>query len=252
LSAQSIRLLLILAALWGVTVPDEAAAREPVKLDLESMVLSRFVWRGEMWTDDPVFWQTATLRYKGLRAWNFFNVDLTSINGDRFELNEYDTILDYTFSFGRFSVAPGVLHFSSPTHFFPPSTKITLDVKTMLPLQPRLRVRVDPSASRGSYYIFSLAQRVSSRRGMPDLDLYASLGVSEPRYYRRRLDDRLTVTDALLGVSVPLNVGKGFTLAPYLEFTTLLDHSVREAQRDTGARRDALTGAVVLSRGMEF
>ncbi len=247
-----IRLLIVLAALGCGMGTNAADAREPVKMDLESMVLSRFVWRGEMWTDDPVFWQTATLRYKGLRAWNFFNVDLTSINGDRFELNEYDFLLDYTFAFRHFSVAPGVLHFSSPTDFFPSSTKITLDVKTFLPLQPRLRVRVDPKESRGSYHILSLAQRISPGNRMPDVDLYGSLGVSEPRYYRKRLGSGPAFTDALFGASVPIAVGKGFTLAPYVEYTTLIDHSVREAQGDTGARRDAVTWAVTVSRGMEF
>lgn len=229
-----------------------AAAREPIHLDLESTVLSRFVWRGEMWTDDPVFWQTVTFRYKGFRAWNFLNVDLTGINSDRLELNEYDYILDYTFSFKQFSLAPGVLHFSSPTHFFPSSTKITLDIKSTLPLHPRLRARFDPNESRGSYFIFSLAQRISPVHGAPDIDLYASLGASEPKYYHKRLDDDLTLTDSLLGVSVPLTVGKGFILAPYVEYTALLDHSVREAQRDTGAKKEAVTWAVMLSRNIEF
>ena len=248
---SSIRLLLFCSAL-GCGLADIATAREPIKIDLESMVLSRFVWRGEVWTGDPVFWQTAALRYRGFRAWNFFNMDLTAINGDRYELNEHDYILDYTYTFRYFSLAPGVLHFSSPTGFFPSSTKITLDVKTTLPLHPRLRLRVDPKETRGSYYIFSLAQRVSPYRGAPAVDLYASLGVSEPRYYRKRLGGNLTFTDALLGVSVPVEVGKGFTLTPFVELTSLLDHSVREAQRDTGAGKDMATWAVMLNRGIEF
>jgi hypothetical protein len=103
--------------------------REGVRLDMESSARSRFVWRGEMWTDDPVFWQTVTLSWRNFRSYNFFNVDLTDINGERYELNEYDYILDYTFRFRHFSAAPGVLHFSSPTNFFKPSTKITLDLR---------------------------------------------------------------------------------------------------------------------------
>ena len=73
-------------------------SRENIRVNLDGTYLSRFVWRGEMWTDDPVFWHTATIRYGDLRSYNFFNVDLTDINSDRYECNEFDFILDYTFS----------------------------------------------------------------------------------------------------------------------------------------------------------
>ena len=230
----------------------EAIAREPIRLELESTIPSRYIWRGEMSTDDPVFWQTVTFRYKGFRAWNFFNVDLTDINNDRFELNEYDYIFDYTISFKNFSVAPGMLHFTSPTSFFPSSTKITFDVKTTLPLHPRLRVRIDPKKSKGSYYILSLSKKTPLIRNVSDIEFYSTMGASEPKYYRARLCDDLAVTDLLLGVSVPINVGNGFVLAPYVEFTSLLNRSVREAQRDTGAKIDTVTWALVLNRGLEF
>ena len=72
-----------------------ANARDNIRVHLDGTFLSRFVWRGEMWTDDPVFWQTTTIRYKGFRSYNFFNVDLTDINNDKFECNEYDFIIDY-------------------------------------------------------------------------------------------------------------------------------------------------------------
>jgi hypothetical protein len=227
-------------------------ARDGIRLELESMLLSRFVWRGEMWTDDPVFWQTVTFRYKGFRAWNFFNVDLTDINDDRFQCNEYDYIFDYTFAFNAFSLAPGVLHFSSPTDYFKPSTKITLDVKVFAPLNPRLRVRIDPEKSSGSYYIFSLAHRISPNFLRNGINLYSSLGISQPRYYRKYLGGRLACTDLLLGVSAPLAIGKGFVLSPAVEVTSLLDNSIRRAQRDTGARKDAVTYLASISRTLEW
>jgi len=237
----------------GCMLPTEAAvAREKVRLELESMLLSRFVWRGEMWTDDPVFWQTVTFRYKGFRAWNFFNVDLTGINDDRFQCNEYDYIFDYTVLFSTFSIAPGVLHFSSPTDFFEPTTKITLDVKGFTILHPRLRVRIDPEKSRGSYYIFSVSQEITPFPSAGRVVLYGAAGASQPRYYRTYLDARLAITDILIGASVPFSLGKGFTVTPYVEYTSLIDRSVRRAQRDTGARKEAFTFAASVSRSMEW
>jgi len=218
-----------------------ARAENRVTLDFKSSVRSRFVWRGEMWTDDPVFWQTVAIRSGGFRCWNFFNIDLTDINGDRCELNEYDFILDYTFRRGRWSVAPGVLRFTSPTNFFKTTTKYTMDIRAVSSWNPRLRVRVDTEHSRGNYFIFS-----SSRRFVPfgerfAVSLYGETGISQPRYYRNRLSDRYALTDALAGVSMICVVGRGLTVTPFVEFTTLVDHSVREAQNDTGAKKDALT-----------
>ncbi len=99
---------------------------------------------------------------------DFFNVDLTDINGDRHELNEYDFILDYTVRFGRWSVAPGMLRFTSPTGFFETTTKYTIDIRAVSSWNPRLRVRIDSEHSRGNYFIFS-----SSRRFAPFGERYA-------------------------------------------------------------------------------
>jgi hypothetical protein len=245
----------VLLAAAGIVIsgdPGTARAREPLTLDLESSVRSRFVWRGEMWTDDPVFWQTATLRWRGFRSWNFFNIDLTDLNGDRYELNEYDFILDYTFRFGRWSVAPGMLRFTSPTGFFKTTTKYTLDIRMSSPWNPRLRIRIDTKHSRGSYYIFSASRRAAPLGGHFILALYGEFGLSQPRYYRGYLSDRIAATDALLGVSAPVAVGKGFTLSPFVEFTSLLDRSVRGAQEKTGAKKDAVTVGVMMGKIVVF
>jgi len=230
----------------------QAHARERISLDLNGTALSRFVWRGDMWTDDPVFWYTATFRYKGFRSYNFFNIDLTEINDDKFQCNEYDCILDYTFSFDTFSVAPGVLHFSSPTDFFESTTKITLQIKTHLPLNMGLRIRVDPEKSRGSYYILDISQRFSLKRPINQIDFYGSLGASQPRYYGKGLKDEIAFTDMLLGIGIPFNIGKGMTLTPLIEFTTLLGHHLRNGIEARGRKTEAFTYGITLARGFEF
>ncbi|MCE5249728.1 hypothetical protein LLG96_05860 [bacterium] len=242
----------IFIAFYLFLFTSDTHARDTIGMHLDSMFLSRFVWRGEMWTDDPVSWYTATFRYKGFRSYNFFNVDLTDINNDLYECNEYDFILDYTFSFRHFSLAPGVLHFSSPTDYFEPTTKIILQVKTDLPLHPGLRIRVDPEKSRGSYFILDVYQRVSPRIFKQDIDFYGSLGASQPRYYRRYLGTKTTLTDLLLGMSVPFRLGGDFVLEPVVEFTSLLDSSVRKAQEEKHYKKDAFMFGIRLSRNFEF
>jgi len=248
---------MILRIVWSALIfgallfpAGDAQAGSSVTLEFDSSVRSRFVWRGEMWTDDPVFWQTVTARWGNLRSWNFFNVDLTGINGDRYELNEYDFILDYTLRLGRWSVAPGVLRFTSPTGFFKTTTKYTLDIRAASPWNPRLRVRIDTEHSRGNYFIFSTARTLAPFGERFAFSLYGETGISQPRYYRIRLSDRYAFTDALIGLSLPLRAGRGFTVTPFAEFTSLLDHSVREAQRDTGAKKDVFTIGVSAARNM--
>ena len=239
-------LLSALMTAMGMVIADGEAAQfgEPVALELESSVRSRYIWRGEMWTDDPVFWQTATLKWRGFSSWNFFNVDLTDINDERWKITEYDYIFDYTFRFSRFSAAPGIYHFSSPAGFFEPSTKVTLELTAESTWNPGLWVSIDTKYSSGSYFIISAARRTGPLRCRAPLDVYGSVGISQPRYYRDYLGDRWAFTDALLGISVPFDMGGGFTLSLLAEFTSLIDRSVREAQEETGARKDSLTFGV--------
>ena len=84
------------------------------------------------------------------------------------------------------------------------------------------------------------------------LDVYGSVGISQPRYYRDYLDDHWAFTDTLIGMSAPFDIGDGFALSLFAEFTSLLDRSVREAQEETGARKDSLTFGVTATRGIEF
>ena len=85
---------MVVTALLLLVIPGRAHTRDRVRFDISGTYLSRFVWRGDMWTDDPVFWKIATIWYKGFRSYNFFNIDMTDINGDKFQCNEYDYILD--------------------------------------------------------------------------------------------------------------------------------------------------------------
>ncbi len=246
---KNILLLTVSILLVGLT---DAHARDRISIDLSGTALSRFVWRGDMWTDDPVFWNIATVHYKGFRSYNFFNIDLTDINDDKFQCNEYDYILDYTFSFDTFSIAPGVLHFTSPTDYFEPTTKITLQIKTNLPLNTGLRIRVDPEKSRGSYYIFDISQRFSLKKPIYQIDFYGSLGASQPRYYGKGLKDKIAFTDILLGIGIPFDIGKGMTLTPLVEFTALLGHHLRNGIKATGRKMETFIFGITLAKGFEF
>ena len=238
--------------LWLCAGPFDSHTRDVVNIDLDGTYINRFVWRGEMWTDDPVFWQTTTIRYKGFRSYNFFNIDLTDINNDKFKCNEFDFIIDYTFSFDSFSIAPGVLHFSSPTDFFEPTTKITLEVKVDLLLKPHIRIRIDPEKTRGSYYILSFSHNVLINRLVKEIDFYGSLGASQPRYYRKYLDNDVTLTDSLVGMNILFNIGKGFMFVTLVEFTSLIDSSIRDVQEENNYKKDAITYGIRLSKSFEL
>ncbi len=247
-------LLLALMAVIGIVTAggENARASEPFTVDMESSVRSHYVWRGEMWTDGPVFWQTATFRWYGFSSWNFFNIDLNDVNGERLKITEYDYIFDYTFRFSRFSAAPGLYHFSSLVGFFEPSTKVTLNITVKSTWNPGLWVSIDTKYSSGSYFIFSAARQVKPLKRLVPLNFYGSVGISQPRYYRNYLDDHWAFTDTLLGISTPFDIRSGFTLSLFAEFTSLLDRSVRKAQDETGARKDSLTVGVSVTRGIKF
>jgi len=177
---------------------------------------------------------------------------LTDINNDKFECNEFDFIIDYTFLFDSFSIAPGVLHFSSPTDFFEPTTKITLEMKVDLLLKPHIRIRIDPEKTRGSYYILSFSHNVLINRLVKEIDFYGSLGASQPRYYRKYLDNDVTLTDSLVGMNILFNIGKGFVFVTLVEFTSLIDSSIRDVQEENNYKKDAITYGIRVSKSFEL
>jgi hypothetical protein len=235
-----------------LTVSCSVSARDNIRVDMDGTFLSRFVWRGDMWTDDPVFWQTTTFGYKGFRFYNFFNVDLTDINGDSFQVNEYDFIIDYTFRYRSFSIAPGVLHFSSPTDYFEPSTKIILEIKVFSVMNPRFRVRIDPTGSKGSYFIGSMEQRIALPRLRKTVAVYGSFGMSEPRYYGKGLNEEFAFTDLLLGLSLPFQIYRDYSLSPTLEYTSLLGHNLRNGIKLRERPTEAITYSIRLAKSFDF
>ncbi len=208
-------------------VSAETSAREPVTVELETTVLDKFIWRGAPWTDDPVFWPQATIRHGGSRAYLFFNFDLTDINGDRYRCNEFDFIVDHTFRLGGFGIAPGVLHFSSPTDFFDPSTKITLALTADAPLRPSLNFRFDAKGIKGSYLIGKTYAEIPLGFREAVLETAFWLSGGSAKYYG--VDKGIVVTDTLLRLSVPAYIGGGWTLRPGLELTALVDPDIRDA-----------------------
>ncbi len=111
---------------------------------------------------------------------------------------------------------------------------------------------MDPEKSSGSYFILDVYQRFALPRFIDNIDFYGSLGASRPRYYRKYLGNKTTLTDMLIGIVIPFDFGRGFVVSPLVEFTSLLDSSVRKAQDEKGYDKDAFTYGIRIERGFEF
>lgn len=209
---------------------DPARAGEALHMEIETAALSKFVWRGAPWTDDPVLWPQMTFRRGGFRTYLLFNFDFTDINDDQYQCNEIDIIADNTFRFGRFGVAPGFIHYTSPTDFFDPVTKILLGLKMDTMFSPSLNFRFDVKGVKGSYVILKThhAFPVARTGAAIAADFWVSGGSA--RYYG--VDKGIVVTDTMVRLSLPFPVSDAVTLTPGVELTSLVDPALR---REYGA-----------------
>ena len=85
----------------GVTVGVAAEKTLPVDLKIGADAVSKYVWRGQLLTDDPVFQPTATVSYKGLSLNLWGSLDMTDIHetsGHIWRLQELDYTLAYAYS----------------------------------------------------------------------------------------------------------------------------------------------------------
>jgi len=126
--------------------------------------LSKYVWRAQLVTDDPVLQPEATLTYDDFSLGVWANIDLTNRNGERGQLSE----LDVTGEYGHTLLAgdPMVRGFIGATAYLFPSTaaKTTAEVyggiSLDLPVHPRFTVYYDVVEIEGLYATIGLHEEI--------------------------------------------------------------------------------------------
>jgi len=208
------------------------------ELDCELTVdyVSKYIWRGQNLDDDEVFQLGLSVSYKGLTAAIWGNLELTSINGNGGDFSEVDYTLDYS---GKISGIKGVGYSLGASYYSFPGTKVkdTTEVyaglSLDLPLRPSVTFYHDLDEADGTYISLALEHSVEriAKLGanMPvGMQLGTSLGWGSGSYNKYYWGtDQSKLNDLTLSASFPVEIG-GWTLAPSLNFVTLLSDDIRD------------------------
>jgi hypothetical protein len=196
---------------------------------------NKYVWRGMLLTDGPVFQPAATLGYKGASINVWGNLDLDDVNDLAGEFNEVDLTLDYTHTIKEFSVSGGLIYYDFPNTDFRSTLELYVAAGVDILLQPCLTLYFDVDQAEGIYGTLGLSHSFD----LPDsdsvswsLDLATSIGLGSSHYvdFYFGVHDA-AFTDFYAEGSLPITLFDQLTISPYVGVAVVLDTALR-AQMD--------------------
>ncbi|NOY80121.1 MAG: hypothetical protein GXP31_03855 [Kiritimatiellaeota bacterium] len=235
---KSILSALVLGTAVLLARTERALAQEnrilPFDTEIGVDVATKYVWRGQLLTDDPVIQPSATLSWKGLSLNVWGSIDATDVNegsGEEYRLQE----VDYTLSYG-FTPTEGLdLEAGFITYTFPGTGLYTTEEVygsvslSRLPLTPTLAVYYDVDEVEGFYvnlsvdHTFQLTEKLA-------LGLGAGIGWADSDYntvYFGVNDSGLG--DVSIGASLDYAVNERVSISAHVGYTAFADDDIRDA-----------------------
>lgn len=213
-----------------------AEEENKINLDITADFLSKYIWRGQVPNEDPVFQPGLNISLGNLTAivWGS-NLKLTDYNGNSRDFIEVDLGLDYSDEIpGCESVgySVGFVHYDFPHTPIPDTTEIYAGLNFDLPLNPSIMAYFDVDEADGTYLAFSVGhgvEKVAEILGIPvGLETSASLGWGDDSYnaYYWGVNGS-NLNDLTLSLAFPMELPGGWTVVPSLNYATIVDSDVR-------------------------
>ena len=231
--------ILAAAIALGVAAGASAEETERPSVSADVAVISKYVWRGLILTDDPVLQPSLTVGYKGLGLNIWANTDLTDVNGTPGEINELDYTLDYSFSVKKVNLGVGVIQYTFPHTGFEPTTELFGTAALDVLLSPTVKIYWDVDEVGGVYGTVGIGHSfaLGEARGIsPVLDLSASLGYAtsgwNEGYYGVNSSG---FVDLLLTAGLPIPIDGHLSITPYVSYSKVIDSDLKNAVADDDA-----------------
>ncbi len=224
------------AALVGAGLLGGASAvqAEGVGVEVGTDIVSKYIWRGQLLTDDPVLQPSVTLSYGNFafNAWG--SIDMTDINEDGTSTYNMQEV-DYTLSYGfapceGVDMEVGVIIYDFPGTAFKTTEEVYASVSlSSLPLSPTLSVNYDYDEVDGYYANLSVGHSFELTEKL-GLSLGAGLGWGNSGYNDAYFGvDSGQVNDLALSASLDYAVNDNFAISGYLGYSELVDSDIEGA-----------------------
>ncbi len=235
--AAGLALCVVGVAAVGIADPARgvAAQEKDWYLAIDAAYNSKYVWRGIAVVDDHVFQPSVTIGYGNLSLNVWGSRDLTSENGSAGDFTEIDYTIDYSWSHDDLGFSVGAIYYDFPHDGGAGTYEVYGAASLDVMLSPTLTLYADIDEADGMYATFGVGH---SFRGLWQplkdvslgLDVGASVGLGSSNYNDFYFGvDETALTDALVSVGWPLQIGERWTLTPSVCFSQLLDGDIRDA-----------------------
>lgn len=212
----------------------QEASENPLSVAVTMDWVSRYIWRGQM-VSHSVFQPEVAVGYAGFSASVWGNMELSKYNGQRGDINEYDYALEYGQTLlGPLNGSVGVIHYSLHGTDAPSTTEVFWGLGLDTFLNPEVKFFHDVEEVEGATYAtFGVSHSLDELFKLGDLpvglDISATLGWGSGSYneYYWGTGKQDKVNDLMLSVGFPFEVC-GWTVTPSVNYSTLLDHDIRE------------------------
>lgn len=225
-----------------------ALALGPLNVDASVGLHSKYVWRGQIATPDPVLQPSLDVGLMGLTVGVWSNVDLTDVNHRKTSLLETDYTVGYAFDLPLVSLGAGFIYYDYPTSVATSTSEIYVSAEANVLLSPHAAIYYDVDQVKGTYvnvggaYDYGLAEGVALRLG-------ADLGYGSKSYQMGYFGvDKAGATDLLISAGLPWKGLPFVTIEPHVSWSTLLSDA-KTATKDAGRDTDTVFVGVTASVG---
>ncbi len=232
---------------FSINVFSEDNRETVTDVSIDTVVLNKYVWRGLLLTDDPVFHTGITATYEVLSFNLWSNMDIGDVNANKNEVNEIDFTFDYSFNVKSFLLTAGIIHYAFPHTDFSSTTELYIGLNSQYTKDASFKIYQDIGESDGTYISLGYSSKTHVIEAISvDIGGAVNFGTSKNNqfYYGK---NRASLTDFLIGMNVPLEIGKYVSVTPVMTFTSIIDSNIRDMFDDTDTNSDNLVFGVALS-----
>ena len=231
----------------------------------------KYIWRGQVLVDDPVLQPAITLHCPEDKL--SFNMDITNVNGTRNDFTEMDYTLDYSDALpgvDGVGYSAGLIYYTfGPGSYVAGSIHDTSEIYAGLsfencPYSPTATLYYNMEEVAGFYGSLGISHSLEiSEMGMQDmadkvaegmlstLDLSASLGIGDHNWNTHYWGKSgAKINDLVLSVALPVKVCDSCTITGSVNYVTLLDGSIRNANGPSSFNKDGDSDIVYGGVGM--
>ena len=228
--------LLVMCLCFLVGGTQAAVAEDRIDFDITVDYFGKYIWRGQNLSDDPVFQPGLSVSYKGLTAAIWGNMDLTNINGNTGDFSELDYSIDFSAPLPGVKgvgYSLGVIYYDFPGTLTKDTTEIYAGLEFELPFNPSITVYHDIDEAEGSYVSLGFAHSIEtivelSQDWTVGMDIGVNFGWGSSSYNKYYwATEQSKIQDLTLAVSFPMEIWNNWTLAPSLNYVTLLSDDIR-------------------------